>query len=80
MKFNIVSEFSDMSLDKVKFITTLGKGGFARVDLVHLIDKPSITFALKRVKKEYVVSVRQQQNLMNERNIQLSCESDFICR
>lgn len=70
----------DITLDSLKIITTLGKGGFARVDLVHQINKPSQTFAMKCVKKQYVVDTNHQQHIMNERNLMLKCNNQFICR
>lgn len=71
---------TDISLDTLKIVATLGKGGFATVDLVHHLHKPSKTFALKRMKKQYIVEANQQQHILNERKILLDCDHQFICR
>lgn len=76
----LFSDFDDIALNELKVIATLGKGAFARVDLVHHVGELSQTFALKRVRKEYVVETSQQQHMLNERNIMMNCSNQFICR
>lgn len=78
--FFVYSEYYDITLDDLKTVVTLGKGGFARVDLVHHIRNPSLTFALKRMKKDYVIKTNQQQHMLNEKSLMLGCNSQFICR
>ncbi|VDP66329.1 unnamed protein product [Echinostoma caproni] len=38
------------------------------------------SFALKRMKKHHIVQTRQQEHVLNERNIMYEIESDFIVR
>ena len=47
-------EFDELELDQLVRITTLGVGGFGRVELVHKRGDPERSFALKRMKKMQV--------------------------
>ncbi|XP_018329381.1 cGMP-dependent protein kinase, isozyme 1-like [Agrilus planipennis] len=73
-------EFEDIRLKDLIPIETLGVGGFGRVELVQHKTKKQLTFALKYLKKYEMVKQQQQQHTLNERNIQMSCESPFIVR
>jgi len=35
---------------------------------------------MKKLKKVHIVNTRQQEHVMNEKNIMLDCHSDFIAR
>ena len=48
------SEFQDVSLKSLKWIATLGVGGFGRVELVTLGANRNNAFALKKMKKSEV--------------------------
>jgi cGMP-dependent protein kinase len=50
----IEEEFGHVVLKDLRFITTLGVGGFGRVELVTLASDPSRSFALKQMKKSQV--------------------------
>lgn len=58
----------------------MGVGGFGRVELVQYKPEPSLTFALKCLKKVDMVQQQQQEHAYNEKNIMMSCNSPFICR
>jgi cGMP-dependent protein kinase len=67
-------------LEDLDVITTLGVGGFGRVELVqYMYDKTKI-FALKCLKKQHIVDTQQQEHVYSEKSIMLSCRSPFICR
>nr|XP_006630513.1 PREDICTED: cGMP-dependent protein kinase 2-like isoform X1 [Lepisosteus oculatus] len=63
----------------LQIITTLGMGGFGRVELVKLKDEDT-TFALKCIKKKHVVDTRQQEHIYSEKNILQQTNSQFIVR
>ena len=54
VKEDIRAEFSDVKLNQIKRIATLGVGGFGRVELVCLNGDKSRTFALKALKKKHI--------------------------
>ncbi|XP_069466802.1 cGMP-dependent protein kinase 2-like isoform X2 [Ambystoma mexicanum] len=60
-------------------ITTLGTGGFGRVELVKLKDD-DLTFALKCIKKKHIVETHQQEHVYWEKNILQQINSPFIIR
>ncbi|XP_042901923.1 cGMP-dependent protein kinase 1-like [Parasteatoda tepidariorum] len=74
------NEFEDLTLEDLEVVTTLGIGGFGRVDLVQYKNNPSQTFALKCLKKEQIVSMEQQHHVINEKKFMMSCRHPFICR
>ncbi|XP_032868511.1 cGMP-dependent protein kinase 2-like isoform X1 [Amblyraja radiata] len=75
-----VAKFTNASPSKnFDIITTLGMGGFGRVDLVKLKDEDT-TFALKCIKKKHVVDTRQQEHVYSEKNILLQTKCQFIVR
>ncbi|KAF5394720.1 Protein kinase cGMP-dependent type I, partial [Paragonimus heterotremus] len=71
-------EFLNFQLTDFKPIGTLGAGGFGRVELVQLKQDPKRSFALKRMKKCHIVLTRQQEHVLNERNILFETNCDFI--
>lgn len=73
-------EFEYIQLDDLEVIATLGIGGFGRVELVQYVANPSLTFALKCLKKQHIVDTQQQKHVQSERSIMMSCRSPFICR
>jgi cGMP-dependent protein kinase len=73
-------EYDYIGLDDLDVIATLGIGGFGRVELVQYVHDPSLTFALKCLKKQHIVDTQQQDHVFSERNIMMSCRSSFICR
>ena len=68
-----------LRLADIEIITTLGVGGFGRVELVQ-DTRNSKKYSLKQMKKHHIVAMKQQDHVMNERNIMTETRSDFIVR
>jgi cGMP-dependent protein kinase len=64
----------------LRIITTLGVGGFGRVELVQIKDDSTRSYALKQMKKSQIVETRQQQHIMSEKEIMAEANSDFIVK
>ncbi|KAK7870023.1 hypothetical protein R5R35_011989 [Gryllus longicercus] len=76
----VKEEFTHIALKDLEHISTLGVGGFGRVELVHS-RREKKTFALKCLKKVHVVQQQQQQHVYNEKKVMLECkESPFVIR
>jgi len=78
--FRINEEFHDIKLSDLRIITTLGVGGFGRVELVQIQNDASRSFALKQMKKAQIVETRQQQHIMSEKEIMGDANCDFIVK
>ncbi|CAG5121610.1 unnamed protein product, partial [Candidula unifasciata] len=74
------SEFENITLDDLQLVTTLGMGGFGRVELVQFIKDRSKTFALKCLKKKHIVETRQQEHIYSEKRIMMDADSPFITK
>ncbi|KAL0965298.1 hypothetical protein UPYG_G00279420 [Umbra pygmaea] len=72
--------FSSVSLTDFHVICTLGLGAFSRVELVHLKNDTSRSFALKVLKKRHIVDTRQQGHILSERRIMMEAHSPFMVR
>lgn len=72
--------FSSIHLQDVKIITTLGMGGFGRVDLVTIGEDKTTSYALKVMKKCQIVETRQEQHIINEKRIMMESDSEFIVK
>ncbi|XP_036382682.1 cGMP-dependent protein kinase 1 [Megalops cyprinoides] len=72
--------FSSVSLSDFRVICTLGVGGFSRVELVHLKDDTSRSFALKVLKKRHILDTSQQGHILSERRIMMEAHSPFTVR
>ena len=60
---------------------TLGVGGFGRVELVQYRRDKNLIFALKRLKKAYVIDQQQVEHAFNEKKVMLACSnSQFISK
>uniref|UniRef100_A0A8D8Y431 cGMP-dependent protein kinase n=1 Tax=Cacopsylla melanoneura TaxID=428564 RepID=A0A8D8Y431_9HEMI len=73
-------EFRSLRLSDLRVITTLGVGGFGRVELVQIAGDSSRSFALKQMKKSQIVETRQQQHIMSEKEIMGEANCDFIVK
>lgn len=78
--FRLNEEFSTVRLEDLKVLTTLGVGGFGRVELVQINGKPSKSYALKQMKKSQIVETRQQQHIMSEKEIMGEANCNFIVK
>lgn len=78
--FRLNEEFSTVRLEDLKILTTLGVGGFGRVELVQINGQPSKSYALKQMKKSQIVETRQQQHIMSEKEIMGEANCNFIVK
>ncbi|GIY75683.1 hypothetical protein CEXT_811151 [Caerostris extrusa] len=80
VKRRIDEDLLKLKLSDLRVVTTLGVGGFGRVELVQVANDPTKSFALKIMKKAQIVETRQQQHIMSEKNIMEEVDSDFIVK
>ncbi|XP_063225444.1 cGMP-dependent protein kinase, isozyme 1-like isoform X2 [Bacillus rossius redtenbacheri] len=73
--------YQEINLKELQRVGTLGVGGFGRVELVQYKRNKKLTFALKCLKKHFVVDQQQEQHAYNEKAVMLECaECPFITR
>lgn len=73
-------EFKNLKLQDLKIMSTLGSGGFGRVELVSIGSDKTKTYALKKMRKQHIIETKQEEHVINERNIMLHTDCDFIVR
>lgn len=73
-------QFESIKLNDLRVVSTLGVGGFGRVELVTLSNDSQRSFALKVMKKAQIVETRQQQHILSEKNIMLESNCPFIVK
>ena len=56
-------DYSSIKFQDLSVLTTLGVGGFGRVELVRLTSDATKTFALKQLKKSHIVQTKQEQHI-----------------
>ncbi|KAG8454416.1 hypothetical protein GDO86_000875 [Hymenochirus boettgeri] len=77
---NTVAEFPSSSpFEYLDIVTTLGVGGFGRVELVKVKNENTV-FAMKCIKKRHIVDSRQQEHIHSEKNILEEAHSPFIVK
>ncbi|KAI9552776.1 hypothetical protein GHT06_020656 [Daphnia sinensis] len=76
----IYDAFAHIRLSDLRVVATLGVGGFGRVELVHIKDDISQSYALKQLKKSQIVETRQQQHIISEKQIMEETNCDFIIK
>lgn len=76
----IDSSLANVRLSDLVIITTIGVGGFGRVELVQIKGDTSKSYALKQMKKSHIVETRQEEHIMNEKTIMSEARCDFIVR
>ncbi|XP_053200886.1 cGMP-dependent protein kinase, isozyme 1-like isoform X2 [Panonychus citri] len=64
-----IGSLGTIQLDHLVIISTLGIGGFGKVDLVRLSADPAKVFALKSCSKAFIKSTQQQDHIINEKVI-----------
>lgn len=74
------SKFENIQIEDFVRVSTLGKGGFGKVELVVLKNNPKETFALKCLKKTLVVNRKYQSQVLNEKNVHITCDCLFITK
>eukprot|EP00090_Calanus_glacialis_P046634 TRINITY_DN924_c0_g1_i4.p1 TRINITY_DN924_c0_g1~~TRINITY_DN924_c0_g1_i4.p1 ORF type:complete len:662 (-),score=161.87 TRINITY_DN924_c0_g1_i4:121-2106(-) len=70
---------STVTLESLTWVATLGVGGFGRVELV-TGGNNNRPFALKKMKKNEIQDLKQQQHILNEKKIMQNCSSPFIVK
>lgn len=76
----IDERFANVELNDINVITTLGMGGFGRVDLVTIKNDTHQSYAMKVMKKYQIVQTKQEQHIINEKRIMLESDSPFIVK
>ncbi|XP_050441738.1 cGMP-dependent protein kinase, isozyme 1-like [Adelges cooleyi] len=71
-------ELFRVELTDFETVATIGVGGFGRVDLVCLKLDRDRSYAMKKLKKQHIVDMQQQEHVYNEKTILESCSSPFI--
>ena len=78
---NVDPTVADITLDDLESVTTLGIGGFGRVELVRSKRNVNNVFALKSCSKAFVRSTRQEQHINNERVVQrIASKHQFVVK
>ncbi|PIO73132.1 kinase domain protein [Teladorsagia circumcincta] len=72
-----LSTANDVPFSALQRVTTLGVGGFGRVELVKANGK---VFALKVINKRHIVDMKQEKHVVSEKDIMLSSECPFIVK
>ena len=72
--------YNNIQMDDLKVEATLGVGGFGRVELVSIAGNSAVSYALKVMKKAQIVETRQQQHILNEKQIMLESNCNFIAK
>lgn len=76
----VSKEYANITLNDLEVIATLGVGGFGRVELVHIAQDKSRTYALKCLKKRHIVETQQQEHVFSEKRIMMNCNHQFIAK
>jgi len=71
-------ELFRVELTDFETVATIGVGGFGRVDLVCLKLDRNRSYAMKKLKKQHIVDMQQQEHVYNEKTILESCDSPFV--
>ncbi|ESO00602.1 hypothetical protein HELRODRAFT_82751 [Helobdella robusta] len=71
---------ANKTFQDIRVIKTLGVGGFGRVELIQIGKDSSRSYAMKQLKKQHIVDTRQQEHILNEKNIMAAVQCDFIVR
>jgi CRP-like cAMP-binding protein len=74
-----VVQLLNLKFNELQHIATLGSGTFGRVTLVQDKATKSV-YALKALLKSEVVAHKQQENVMNEKNVMMRCNSPFVLK
>ncbi|XP_043938901.1 cGMP-dependent protein kinase 1-like [Protopterus annectens] len=75
-----VDFFANLSLDDFRVLTTLGVGGFGRVELVQLRTDEMKSFAMKVMRKKHIINTHQERHVLSEKEIMQLAHCDFIIR
>jgi serine/threonine protein kinase/CRP-like cAMP-binding protein len=71
--------FENIQMEDLEILRTLGSGTFGRVKLVRH-KKSGMPFAMKILSKKQILLNKQQQNVMNEKNLLSKCDHPFLLK
>uniref|UniRef100_A0A8C0F5Y2 cGMP-dependent protein kinase n=1 Tax=Bubo bubo TaxID=30461 RepID=A0A8C0F5Y2_BUBBB len=74
-----VAQFPPSPFQNLEVVTTLGVGGFGRVELVK-VKNENMAFAMKCIKKKHVVDTKQEEHIYSEKKILEQICSPFIVK
>uniref|UniRef100_A0A8C3RGV1 cGMP-dependent protein kinase n=1 Tax=Cyanoderma ruficeps TaxID=181631 RepID=A0A8C3RGV1_9PASS len=74
-----VAQFPPSPFQNLEVVTTLGVGGFGRVELVK-VKNENTAFAMKCIKKKHVVDTKQQEHIYSEKKILEQICSPFVVK
>ncbi|KAM6076255.1 cGMP-dependent protein kinase 2 isoform 1-T1 [Chlamydotis macqueenii] len=74
-----VAQFPPSPFQNLEVLTTLGVGGFGRVELVK-VKNENMAFAMKCIKKKHIVDTKQQEHIYSEKKILEQICSPFIVK
>ncbi|OWK60368.1 cGMP-dependent protein kinase 2 [Lonchura striata] len=74
-----VAQFPPSPFQNLEIVTTLGVGGFGRVELVK-VKNENMAFAMKCIKKKHVVDTKQQEHIYSEKKILEQICSPFVVK
>ncbi|XP_050751644.1 cGMP-dependent protein kinase 2 [Gymnogyps californianus] len=74
-----VAQFPPSPFQNLEVVTTLGVGGFGRVELVK-VKNENTAFAMKCIKKKHIVDTKQQEHIYSEKKILEQICSPFIVK
>ncbi|XP_053208313.1 cGMP-dependent protein kinase 1-like isoform X1 [Panonychus citri] len=80
LRQKLEEQFEGIKLSDLRVVSTLGVGGFGRVELVTLVNDSERSFALKVMKKAQIVETRQQQHILSEKTIMMEANCPFIVK
>jgi hypothetical protein len=76
----LVSDPKSVKLEDFDLDRTIGTGSFGRVMIVNLKRDPSQRYAMKMLKKENIVKMKQVEHTLNEKKILSSIDFPFIVK
>ncbi|NXR61668.1 KGP2 kinase, partial [Rhadina sibilatrix] len=74
-----VAQFPPSPFQNLEVVTTLGVGGFGRVELVK-VKNENMAFAMKCIKKKHIVDTKQQEHIYSEKKILEQICSPFVVK
>ena len=70
---------NNISVDDFHFLSVIGKGTYAKVCLVRR-KKDHKLFAMKILKKKYIIKKHQEEHIMTEKQILAGIEHPFLVK
>lgn len=73
-----IMEFGSLEIHDFNVIRTIGVGAYGRVHLVQHHTQKNLVFVMKYMKKAEITTKSHQDQVFNEKNLQMCCNSPFI--